>query len=77
MSRTRYIVRRTDQGKWQVVLNGKGHGSYDTQDEAIYNAVETAHKVGAISPDGARVLAQRPDGTLGNAWTYGHDRFPL
>jgi hypothetical protein len=72
MERIKYFVTLKN-GQWFVVLQGKHHGPYDTQHDAIEAAVQAAHQ----TPN-SQVLVQGENNQIRTEWTYGHDprRYP-
>jgi hypothetical protein len=68
-----YVVLHERQ--WKISLNGKHHGPYATQRDAIRTAVDAAHKSGKDGHD-AQVLVQGRDNQFRTEWTYGHDPYP-
>ena len=74
MARTQYVVTRKN-GQWWIRLEGKDHGPYGSQADAIRVAVDTAHKNGTQGRD-SQVLVQGEDNQFRTEWTYGHDPYP-
>lgn len=72
MDRIQYIVTE-HQGRWFVMLQGKRHGPYATQQAAIEDAVR-----GAQTVPGSEVLVQTGDNQLRAEWAQGRDpvRYP-
>lgn len=63
------------EGQWKISFEGKHHGPYGSQAEAIRHAVDAAHKSGKSGHD-AQVLIQGSNGQFRTEWTYGHDPYP-
>lgn len=74
MARAQYAVV-LHGGQWKIAFEGKHYGPYDTQKEAIKQAVNAAHKAGREGHD-AQVLVQGTDNKFRTEWTYGHDPYP-
>jgi hypothetical protein len=74
MARTQYFVT-LHENQWKIVLDGKHHGPYPTQKQAIRAAVDAAHTEGKAGRD-AQVLVQGEDHQFRTEWTYGHDPYP-
>lgn len=76
MARLQYFVVKHD-GQWKIKFEGQHYGPYGTgtQKDAIKEAVDTAHKSGALGHD-AQVLVQGENNQFRTEWTYGHDPYP-
>jgi hypothetical protein len=72
MERVKYFVTLKN-GAWHIVLQGKAHGPYKTQHDAIEAAVKAAH-----GTPNSQVLVQGEDNKIRTEWTYGNDprRYP-
>jgi len=68
-----FVVRH--QNEWKISYNGKHYGPYDTQKQAIRDAVDAAYKAGQKGHD-AQVLVQGTDSKFRTEWTYGNDPYP-
>ena len=74
MLRPQFIVVLRD-GEWRVKHDGKHHGPYRTDREAIRAAIDAAHSAGCSGHE-PRVLVEAPlSKTLHTEWTYG-DPYP-
>ena len=67
MSRIQYLVTEY-QGLWFVLLQGKRHGPYPSQQAAVDDAVR-----GAKTVPGAEVLLQVNDNQARMVWSDGSD----
>ena len=67
MRRAEYYVR-PDRAGWIIARDGDEYGPYDSRHEAMFAAVDAAHKLTVRLID----AAGRPVA----AWTYGTDPFP-
>lgn len=74
MARAQYFVV-LHQGQWKISFEGKHYGPYDTQRDAIRDAVDTAKKSGDSGHD-AQVLVQGENNQFRTEWTYGNDPYP-
>jgi Uncharacterized protein conserved in bacteria (DUF2188) len=74
VARTQYFVV-LHEGQWKVKLDGKHHGPYGTQRDAIKAAVDAANTTGKSGGD-AQVLVQGTNNQFRTEWTYGHDPYP-
>ena len=74
MARQQYtVVLHKDE--WKIVHDGKHHGPFQTQKEAIAKAVDLAHAEGKNGHD-AQVVIQGEDNRFRTEWTYGNDPYP-
>lgn len=69
-----YVVLH--KGQWKIKLGDQYYGPYNSQCEAIDDAVETAHKEGQANRNGAQVLVQGRNNEFRAGWTYGNDPYP-
>ncbi|MBK8787020.1 MAG: DUF2188 domain-containing protein [Chitinophagaceae bacterium] len=74
MARLQYYVVH-HQGQWKISYNSVHYGPYSTQQAAINEAVDTAHKAGKLGYE-AQVLVQGADSKFRIEWTYGNDPYP-
>ena len=65
-----YVVNR--DGRWAVRHNGQLAGPFVTQQAAINEAVEAAHRAGDNGAD-SDVVVESTDGRFRTEWTYGDD----
>ncbi len=67
-----YVLPAGDQ--WKIHLAGKAW-LFDTQQEAMKVAVDTAQQAGGLGHE-AQVLIRGEDGRWRAEWTYGQDPYP-
>jgi hypothetical protein len=60
---------------WIIAYDGDEYGPYRTRHEAMFCAVDAAHKLGEQGRD-ATVRLIDATGRPVAAWTYGEDRYP-
>ena len=72
--RAEYYVR-PDRAGWIIARDGDEYGPYDSRHEAMFAAVDAAHKLGEQGRD-ATVRLIDAAGRPVAAWTYGADPFP-
>jgi hypothetical protein len=72
--RAEYWVRPCG-GAWVITYDGDQYGPYKSRHQAMFCAVEAAHRLGNQGRD-ATVRLIDPDGRLIAAWTHGEDAFP-
>ncbi|MBY0510788.1 MAG: DUF2188 domain-containing protein [Rhodospirillaceae bacterium] len=74
MAQATYAVVR-DGNFWTVKYDKKNYGKYKTQQEAVNNAIKTAHRIGEQGHE-AQVLVQGIDNRLRVEWVYGKSPDP-
>lgn len=74
MALATYAVVR-DGNFWTIKYDKQNYGKYKTQQEAVTNAIKTAHKIGEKGHE-ARVLIQGIDNRLHVEWVYGKSPDP-
>jgi hypothetical protein len=74
MDRVEYIVR-PDDDTWLIEHDGDRYGPYKNSREAMFFAVDAAHKLGAL---GKNTFVRMTDhaGHALTTWRYGVDRYP-
>jgi hypothetical protein len=72
--RAEYWVRSEGDG-WIIARDGDEYGPYDSRHEAMFAAVDAAHKLGEQGRD-ATVRLIDAAGRPVAAWTYGTDPYP-
>jgi hypothetical protein len=74
MAQATYAVVRAGNG-WTIKYDKQNYGSYKTQQDAVNNAIKTAHRIGEQGHD-AQVLVQGIDNRLRVEWVYGKSPDP-
>lgn len=69
-----YAVVRSGNS-WTIKYDKQNYGTYRTQQEAVTNAIKTAHRIGEQGHD-AKVLVQGLDNRLHVEWVYGKSPDP-
>jgi hypothetical protein len=71
---TRYLVVRQEDG-WFIKFDGEEYGPYETEREAMFFAIDAAHKLGDQGEE-TQVLQLNDNGEALSVWTYGRDPYP-
>ena len=71
MEQPKYFVE-VHEGQWKIRHDEKHFGPFGTPDDAIWEAVQRAHRTGRA----AQVLVQGPRRTYSTRWTCGQDPYP-
>jgi hypothetical protein len=72
--RVEYVVRPSDD-IWLIEHDGDRYGPYKNGHEAMFFAVDAAHKLGDLGKS-TRVRMTDQAGHPLTTWTYGTDRYP-
>jgi hypothetical protein len=72
--RVEYLVRPEGDG-WIIARNGDEYGPYENRHDAMFFAVDAAHKLGEKGSD-ATVRLIDAAGQPVAAWTHGTDPYP-
>jgi hypothetical protein len=71
---TRYLVVRQED-VWFIKFDGEEYGPYETEREAMFFAIDAAHKLGDQGEE-TQVLQLNDNGEALSVWTYGRDPYP-
>ncbi len=74
MALATYAVVRAGNS-WTIKYDKQNYGTYKTQQEAVNNAIKTAHRIGEQGHE-AQVLVQGIDNRLRVEWVYGKSPDP-
>ena len=74
MAKEIYTVVRA-RAQWIIVYDRKRYGPYASEQQAIWWAIDAAHRSGSSNPKGAEVRATEK-GRFRAQWTYGKDPYP-
>ena len=71
MAAEQYFILQ-DNNEWKISFNDKHYGPYDTQQDAIEAAIDSAYAMGNIGID-AQVLVQDAEHRFRTEWAYPRD----
>ena len=72
--RIEYVVRQSDD-IWLIERGGDRYGPYKNRHEAMFFAIDAAHKLGELGKH-THVRVTDPAGHPLTTWTYGTDPYP-
>jgi hypothetical protein len=72
--RIEYVVHPSED-VWLIEHDGDQYGPYKNSREAMFFAIDAAHKLGELGKD-TRVRMTDQAGRSLTTWTYGADRYP-
>jgi hypothetical protein len=72
--RVEYVVRPSDDS-WLIEHDGDRYGPYKDRREAMFFAIDAAHKLGALGKNTHVRMTDQAGHPL-TTWTYGTDRYP-
>jgi hypothetical protein len=73
-SRVEYVVRPNDD-IWLIEHGGDRYGPYKNRREAMFFAIDAAHKLGALGKNTHVRMTDQAGHSL-TTWTYGTDPYP-
>jgi hypothetical protein len=73
--RVEYVVRQTNDS-WLIEHGGGKYGPYKDRREAMFFAIDAAHKLGELGRN-TRVRVTDQAGHPLTTWTYGTDPYPV